>query len=179
MTGAEIRSIRKRLGLTQQGFADRIGISRRTIEAWESSRRFPAGLYLKALESMMDNDGRFSLHLIQTDGEPAEWTIDRATSVYDARHAALADLAGRAPADAARGIVIRDAEQGGKIVARVRVDEWRIEDELIQGPGRRGDCRHLGTPRTGRKMNFSTPGGLIVFIIVVLVVVWAFGKLLR
>jgi putative transcriptional regulator len=39
MTKEELKAARQRLGLTQAGLAEKLGVSRRTVEAWESGRR--------------------------------------------------------------------------------------------------------------------------------------------
>jgi len=39
MTPDEIRKLRQAEGLSQRGLADRLHISRRTVEDWESGRR--------------------------------------------------------------------------------------------------------------------------------------------
>lgn len=35
MTGEEVRAIRKRLGLTQQELADKVGVARASVARWE------------------------------------------------------------------------------------------------------------------------------------------------
>jgi putative transcriptional regulator len=40
---AEVQGIRRRLGLTQQGFARLIGVSVATLRNWEQGRRRPVG----------------------------------------------------------------------------------------------------------------------------------------
>jgi transcriptional regulator with XRE-family HTH domain len=35
MTGKEVRAIRRKMGLTQQELADRVGVARNTIARWE------------------------------------------------------------------------------------------------------------------------------------------------
>ena len=39
MTPAEVREIRKKLGLTQLALAEIVGVSRRTVEHWEAGTR--------------------------------------------------------------------------------------------------------------------------------------------
>lgn len=43
------QKIRKKLGLSQQGFADRLGVSVRTIQQWEQGRTAPSGPALALL----------------------------------------------------------------------------------------------------------------------------------
>lgn len=40
---AELRALRARLGLSQAGLAARLGISKRTLQGWESGRFTPSG----------------------------------------------------------------------------------------------------------------------------------------
>ena len=42
-TASEIRDIRKNTGLTQSLFASYLGVSKKTVEAWESGRNHPCG----------------------------------------------------------------------------------------------------------------------------------------
>lgn len=53
-----IKAIRKKAGMTTQQFADEIGVSRRTVEGWESGR-MPSTLALRALafQSVTDRHG--------------------------------------------------------------------------------------------------------------------------
>ena len=44
------RAIRERLGLTQQEFADRLGVSVRTLQNWEQGRRRPSGPAMRLLQ---------------------------------------------------------------------------------------------------------------------------------
>ncbi len=49
----DVRSIRRRLGLTQERFAARFGFSARTVQQWEQGRRRPEGaarLLLKLID---------------------------------------------------------------------------------------------------------------------------------
>ena len=57
-TPDEIKSIRKSTGLTQVLFAKYIGVSVKTVEAWESGRNHPEGAACRLL-SMTQNDSSF------------------------------------------------------------------------------------------------------------------------
>ncbi len=52
---AEIKQIRANTGMTQRMFADVMGVSLKTIEAWEAGRNKPVGLASRML-SMMKAD---------------------------------------------------------------------------------------------------------------------------
>lgn len=54
----EIRSIRKETGLTQVLFAKYMGVSVKTVEAWEAGRNHPEGAACRLL-SMTRNDPAF------------------------------------------------------------------------------------------------------------------------
>ena len=54
----EIRSIRKETGLTQIMFAKFMGVSVKTVEAWEAGRNHPEGAACRLL-SMTRNDPAF------------------------------------------------------------------------------------------------------------------------
>lgn len=54
----EIRLIRKETGLTQMLFAKYMGVSVKTVEAWESGRNHPEGAACRLL-SMTRNDPTF------------------------------------------------------------------------------------------------------------------------
>jgi len=49
----EIKRIRKRLNLTQQGLADLINVNRITVVRWETDQNRPTGLYLRALGDLI------------------------------------------------------------------------------------------------------------------------------
>lgn len=57
-TGNKIRDIRIKLGLTQSTFAFVIGVSIKTVEAWESGRNKPKGPAQRIL-SILENDEKF------------------------------------------------------------------------------------------------------------------------
>ena len=41
VTGAEIRRLRERRGMTQEGLAERIHVSAKAVSKWETGRGFP------------------------------------------------------------------------------------------------------------------------------------------
>ena len=49
MDGAEIRTLRKQLGLTQEEFAHEIGVTFATVNRWENKKSEPSRLALKML----------------------------------------------------------------------------------------------------------------------------------
>jgi transcriptional regulator with XRE-family HTH domain len=129
MEPADIAGARKRLGLTQQAFADRLGISRRTVESWESGRRPPAGLYKKALEDIMQTEGRYTVHVIAPSNTINPGAYFASDNWLGAKQFALGYLE-----HGVAGCVIRDAEKNSAVVYRVRPDEWTPADEWISDP---------------------------------------------
>lgn len=55
MTAAQIRRVRKRLGLTQEGLARALNITTSCVCLWEKGKTHPAGLYREALERFVAN----------------------------------------------------------------------------------------------------------------------------
>ena len=51
MTAIAIRRIRKRLGLSQNGFARRLGVARATVTRWENGTCRPSKLVTRALQT--------------------------------------------------------------------------------------------------------------------------------
>ena len=49
---AGVKAVRDHLGMTTQNLADAIGVSRRTVEGWESGR-MPSTLALRALSALL------------------------------------------------------------------------------------------------------------------------------
>ena len=45
-SSAEIRAIRMKAGMTQSVFAAYMGVSRKTVEAWEGGRTHPSGHFI-------------------------------------------------------------------------------------------------------------------------------------
>ncbi len=54
--GSEIRRIRVKQNLTQQTFAHVLGVSKKTVEAWETGRNIPQGPAQRMLQLMNNND---------------------------------------------------------------------------------------------------------------------------
>jgi putative transcriptional regulator len=52
---ADIKQIRQKTGLSQVVFAGSLGVSPKTIEAWESGRNKPEGASRRLLEIVRDN----------------------------------------------------------------------------------------------------------------------------
>ncbi len=67
MKGKEVRELRKKLGLTQQEFAQLLGVGFTTVNRWENDKSEPRGQALEALEKLSDlveeaeSDGDFTL----------------------------------------------------------------------------------------------------------------------
>ena len=53
LTPESIRDLRKRLGLTQPQFAERIGCTSQAVSYWERGTRQPRGLYAMAIRRLM------------------------------------------------------------------------------------------------------------------------------
>jgi len=56
--GEKIKSLRKRLHLSQSLFAAAMGVSVKTVEAWESGRNKPSGSAQRMLE-LLDRENHF------------------------------------------------------------------------------------------------------------------------
>lgn len=55
-TGNEIRSIRKKNGMTQSVLALYMGVSKKTVEAWEGGRTHPSGPAFRLLEILSEKE---------------------------------------------------------------------------------------------------------------------------
>ncbi len=55
-SGAEIRDIRMKAGMTQRVFAMYMGVSPKTIEAWECGRTHPTGPAFRLMHYLATND---------------------------------------------------------------------------------------------------------------------------
>ncbi len=49
----KIRTIRRRLGLTQEGFAKLIGVHQITVSHWETGARKPSAMAVKAIRAII------------------------------------------------------------------------------------------------------------------------------
>jgi putative transcriptional regulator len=56
----EVKAIRAKTGLTQERFANVVGVSKRTLENWEQGRRHPTGP-ARALLKILDADPKLAL----------------------------------------------------------------------------------------------------------------------
>lgn len=52
LTPAQIKAFRKALTVTQAGLAERLGVSRRTVEEWEAGRNPPPFMLTFALQGL-------------------------------------------------------------------------------------------------------------------------------
>ncbi|HHY24735.1 MAG TPA: helix-turn-helix domain-containing protein [Clostridiaceae bacterium] len=56
-TNIDIKNIRNELQLTQQAFADLVGVSKKTVEAWECGTRKPTGSAKRLMQIVINNRG--------------------------------------------------------------------------------------------------------------------------
>lgn len=56
---AEIKQIREKQNLSQLAFAEALGVSIKTVEAWEAGRNKPRGPALRILQLIQDNSHFF------------------------------------------------------------------------------------------------------------------------
>jgi len=62
--GVEIRDIRRKQNMTQKPLAAVLGVSNKTIEAWESDRNIPTGPAQRLFELMQKDDQLFEKYAI-------------------------------------------------------------------------------------------------------------------
>ena len=53
ITADDIRELRRSLGMSQEAFAQHLGVSVSSVRDWEQQRRRPRGLYARALEQQL------------------------------------------------------------------------------------------------------------------------------
>ncbi len=61
----DIKEIRNRVGLSQVIFASSLGVSKKTVEAWERGRNTPEGPSRRLLQLIRDNPELFEQYLIK------------------------------------------------------------------------------------------------------------------
>ena len=54
-SGVEIRNVRMNAHLTQKAFAEFMGVSQKTVEAWESGKANPVGAACRLMSMLQDN----------------------------------------------------------------------------------------------------------------------------
>jgi len=55
MTGPEIKELRKKLKMTQQELADKLGVHRVTVAEWEAGHKRPSNLAKRQLGRLINN----------------------------------------------------------------------------------------------------------------------------
>lgn len=53
ITPETLKRLRRAMGVTQQEFAQRLGVSIGSVQAWEQAQRQPKGLYRRAVEDKL------------------------------------------------------------------------------------------------------------------------------
>lgn len=53
ITAEQIRELRSSLGMSQEAFAQHLGVSISSVRDWEQKRRKPRGLYARAVEQQL------------------------------------------------------------------------------------------------------------------------------
>lgn len=61
----DIKQIRKQVGLSQILFASSLGVSKKTVEAWERGRNTPAGPSRRLLQLIRDNPEVIEQYMIK------------------------------------------------------------------------------------------------------------------
>ena len=61
----DIKQIRKQVGLSQAVFASSLGVSKKTVEAWERGRNTPAGPSRRLLQLIRDNPEMIEQYMIK------------------------------------------------------------------------------------------------------------------
>ena len=60
----EIREIRMKAGMTQSVFASYMGVSKKTVEAWEGGRTHPTGPVFRLLEILASDDPEQTKYIV-------------------------------------------------------------------------------------------------------------------
>ncbi|MEA5028206.1 MAG: helix-turn-helix domain-containing protein [Sphaerochaeta associata] len=64
-TSEDIKQIRNRLGLSQVIFASSLGVSKKTVEAWERGKNTPEGPSRRLLQLIRDNPDMIEQYMIK------------------------------------------------------------------------------------------------------------------
>ncbi len=60
-----VRELRERVGLSQEKFAARLGVTVPTINRWENGRTRPSPLAMKQIEGLLNNLGKKGRNLLK------------------------------------------------------------------------------------------------------------------
>ena len=63
-SNTEIREIRLKAGMTQSVFASYMGVSKKTVEAWEGGRTHPTGPVFRLLEILASDDPEQTQYIV-------------------------------------------------------------------------------------------------------------------
>nr|WP_296156517.1 helix-turn-helix domain-containing protein [uncultured Blautia sp.] len=63
-SNTEIREIRLKAGMTQSVFASYMGVSKKTVEAWEGGRTHPTGPVFRLLEILASDDPEQTKYIV-------------------------------------------------------------------------------------------------------------------
>jgi transcriptional regulator with XRE-family HTH domain len=72
MDGEKIKEIRERLEMTQQEFAENIGVALSSVANWENKRREPSRLAVQSIEELLNIKGREMDWIIKSYNVPAK-----------------------------------------------------------------------------------------------------------
>ncbi len=66
-TSEDIKQIRTKTGLSQNAFASSLGVSKKTVEAWECGKNTPNGPSCRLLQLFRDNPEIIEQHVIKAE----------------------------------------------------------------------------------------------------------------
>ncbi len=82
MTARKVRSVRRRLGLTQEDLARRLGVARATVTRWENGTRRPSRIATLAFRSALEAKDLRAWQDIAVAGLNELWD-NREDAIYD------------------------------------------------------------------------------------------------
>lgn len=143
----KIRTVRKRLDLTQAELAERIGVSTAAVGQWETAKTVPS---------------QDSLHkLSDLTGEPIDWFFDRQVAPKIIRPPEVVP----APVMDAAAIAVRGTVQAG-VWRHVEPDEHTVQEYVRVPLDRAYDgLRVYGLRVAGASMNLVYPPGTILLCV--------------